>query len=157
MQEWMHDSGINDALESNFMSTTIEDSIYFVKETTIKTDECHFAITDDQDGYMGTISLKHIDKNRKSAIVSIVLRRSSQGKGYASKAYREVLEIAKQKDIMSIYAYVNKKNDTSIFFHRSMKKLGFEETTVNKEDFDLSEEYFSDRYVWFVCNLYKYV
>lgn len=60
----------------------------------IREKERHYAIADEQDEYLGTVSLKNIDYCVRSAEFAIALRKTSCGQGIGGKATREILRIA---------------------------------------------------------------
>ena len=80
MLEWMHDPFVVEKLQTNFINKTIEDCIAFINNS--QNDEnIHLAIVDDNNQYMGTVSLKHITAN--TAEFAITVHRDVMGKGYA--------------------------------------------------------------------------
>lgn len=60
----------------------------------IREKELHYAIADEKDEYLGTISLKKIDYCVRSAEFAIALRKASCGQGIGGNATREILKIA---------------------------------------------------------------
>ena len=54
----------------------------------------NYAIVDDNDEYMGTISLKNIDLENKKAEYAICIRNCAMGKGFSKMATDEILRIA---------------------------------------------------------------
>lgn len=92
MLEWMHDDEVLKGLrEEVFRKKTLLDCIQFIENSFSDTLNCHRAIVDDKDNYVGTVSLKHIDEFHKDAEFAIVLLRSEWGKGYAFTAMKEIL------------------------------------------------------------------
>ena len=68
MLEWMHDKNVVEMLAQNFENKTIEDCKQFIRNA--NEDESifmHRAICNDQDEYLGTVSLKHINIQDKNA------------------------------------------------------------------------------------------
>ena len=45
-------------LRGGFPTKTLDDCIKFIDEAQVETESIHLAIANDQDGYMGTVSLK---------------------------------------------------------------------------------------------------
>lgn len=88
MLEWMHDPYVVEKLQADFMSKTIEDCRSFIKNSR-NGDNVHLAVADGLDRYMGTVSLKHITKDR--AEFAITVRRDAMGKGFAGWAMREMI------------------------------------------------------------------
>ena len=60
MLEWMHDPDVVKDLQANFAAKTLEDCRAFIESAQDTSANLHMAITDDNDEYMGTVSLKHI-------------------------------------------------------------------------------------------------
>ena len=65
MLEWMHDKSVVGKLKGNFQEKTLTDAEYFILNSNNKSDNIHLAIVSDEDEYMGTVSLKSIDKNKR--------------------------------------------------------------------------------------------
>ena len=66
MYEWMHDEAVTENLQADFASFTMEKVESFIKnamEQDDNSENIHFAIVDENDEYMGTISLKNVNKN----------------------------------------------------------------------------------------------
>lgn len=97
MLEWMLDSRTQRSFQRDMSGTTLEMARQFCRT---KKDEpndyeyksLHYAITDETDEYLGTISLKNIDNNNKSAEYAIALREKARGKGIAVEATRLLLK-----------------------------------------------------------------
>ena len=118
MLEWMHDKDVVEFMGANFAEKTIDDCRYFI-ELACKDDEnLNLAIVDDADEYMGTVSLKHINKEEKVAEFAITVRKKTMGKGYSSFGMREILNIGKnQLGLSEIYWCVSSVNERAIRFY----------------------------------------
>lgn len=116
MIEWMHDESVISGLQPElFRNKTIEDCEEFILECQDDSKSCHMAIVNECDEYLGTVSLKKIDSEYKDAEFAIVLRSSAQGKGYASKAMKEIMEMAFGKyGLDEVYWNVLQKNAAAI-------------------------------------------
>lgn len=68
MLEWMHDTTINCNFQYPFGEMTIEKVIAFIENSSNEENK-HFAIVDEKDEYLGTISLKHISMKGKNAVL----------------------------------------------------------------------------------------
>lgn len=129
MLEWMHDINVVRNLKNNFSDKKLEDCIIFVKNSMTDSDK-HFAIVDINDEYMGTVSLKNINSNSKSAEFAITIRRSAMGKGYSSYAMKKIIDKAfYEYGLKVVYWYVHKNNIRAIRFYQ---KMGY--TQVSMED-----------------------
>lgn len=93
MLEWMHDEEINEGFQKPFMQATSETALNFIKNSFSEEDQ-HFAYVNEQDEYLGTISLKHISHVNDKAEYAIVARKCAQGTGAAKKATEELLHYA---------------------------------------------------------------
>lgn len=96
MLEWMHDPQINCFYTDTVRQATKESVVAFIKAADKQRKEgvtYHYAIVDDSDEYLGTISLKNIEEI-KGAEYAVSLRQPFQGKGIATFATKEILRIA---------------------------------------------------------------
>lgn len=128
MFEWMHDPDIQKGFKKTMIATQMSDVIAFCKAAvipqTIKNGtSLHYAITDETDEYLGTISLKNIDIQSKNAEYAISLRKKAQGKGIASKATYLLLKKAfKELGLHKVYLNVLADNSAAICLY---ERCGF--------------------------------
>lgn len=123
MLEWMRDPTLNCFFRFDAENISSESVRDFIKLSLSDTSNRHFAITDENDNYLGTISLKSINFINKTAEYSISLRKSAIGKGVANWATLEVLRIAfKEYELNKIYLNVLSSNTRAIRFY---EKIGF--------------------------------
>ncbi len=115
MLEWMHDDSVVHDLRADFASKTIEDCWDFITAAQNETENIHLAIVDDNDEYMGTVSLKDICDG--SAEFAITIRKCAMGKGYSSWATKEIINKGKTMGLNNIYWCVSKKNRRAIRFY----------------------------------------
>ncbi len=99
MLEWMHDADIQKGFKKNMLDATLEDAKFFCKKSKIPNelsdgDSLHFAIVNEKDEYLGTISLKSISIENGSAEYAITTRKAVQGQGVAKEATGILLEKA---------------------------------------------------------------
>lgn len=122
MMEWMQDPGIICNFRANFGAMTEKDVIEFVNNSF--TDENkNFAIVDEHDEYMGTISLKHISDTDKNAEYAIVTRRKAHGTGMAYDATKEIIKYAfEELGLHRVYLNVLEENERA---NRFYEKAGF--------------------------------
>lgn len=114
MLEWMHDKDIQKGFKKDMLSKTLVEVKSFCASVShpseIKNgDSLHFAIVDENDEYLGTISLKDIDLDNRVAEYAIVTRKKAHGKGVAFKATGEILkyafeELKLHRVFLSVYA-----------------------------------------------------
>lgn len=131
MQEWMQDEQVSAHLQADFGSFTteqIENFINSAMEQNESSEHLHYAIVDENDEYMGTISLKNINKKDKNAEYAIVTRRVAHGKGYAKQATKDILKVGfLELGLEKIYLYVSVHNIAANKFYQ---KCGFVEEGV---------------------------
>jgi len=117
MLEWMHDFSVVENMHSNFASKTIKDCEEFIKNS-FSIENIHFAVVSDQNEYMGTVSLKHIDRINSTAEFAITIRKIAMGCGYAWFGMHEILKYGFEKEkLNSIYWCVSKDNARACRFY----------------------------------------
>lgn len=62
MLEWMHDKSVVEKLMGNFLDKQLSDAEDFIIDSHNKSKNIHLAIVSDENEYMGTVSLKAIEK-----------------------------------------------------------------------------------------------
>lgn len=144
MLEWMHDSNVSSMLGRDFRSMAIEDCRNFIKSSVTEPgDGRNYAIVDDADEYMGTISLKHIEWEEKRAEYAIACRTKAIGKGFARAATERLFQIASEElGLELIYLYVRPVN---VRAQKLYDKVGFER--IGKPEF--IQEEMDGNLLWF--------
>lgn len=118
MLSWMHDEGVVGHLHTNFASKSLKDCEEFIAASQNMDEDAHFAIASDEDEYMGTVSLKHIDRNAGTAEFAITVRRESMGRGYSWFGMEAILEKAfSDFGLESVYWCVSRKNKRAVRFY----------------------------------------
>lgn len=116
MLEWMHDKSVVEDLKTNFLNKTMEDCECFIKSSWSDQINSNFAIVDDMDTYMGTVSLKNITET--SAEFGITIRSCAMGKGYSIWAMMEILRIAFEiRGLKQVYWCVSPDNKRAVRFY----------------------------------------
>lgn len=116
MFNWMHDKRVTANLRSNFASMTIEDAENFIRSSWDDKDNVNLAISSDEDEYMGTVSLKHIEN--ASAEFAITVRYESMGRGYSWFGMEAIIEKAfKDYGLESVYWCVSRDNVRAVRFY----------------------------------------
>lgn len=144
MLEWMHDATINCNFQYPFGEMTIEKVIAFIASS-IDEENKHFAIVDEKDEYLGTISLKHISKKDRNAEYAIVTRQKAQGTGIAKLATQELLKYAFQ-ELKLHKVYLNVLSD-NVRAQRLYKECGFVQEGIAKDAVFIKDKYKS--LVWY--------
>ena len=147
MLEWMHDKSVVEDLRTNFLSKTMEDCQNFIQHSWEDKKNWNVAIVDEDDIYMGTVSLKNIKED--SAEFGITVRSCAMGKGYSIWAMNEVLRIGfEEYKVQKIYWCVSPDNKRACRFY---DKNGFRK--VDATELDMIEGYTQeqlDAYVWYL-------
>lgn len=130
MLEWMHDLSVTEKLHTNFMTKTIDDCESFIEFAQKTEANMHFAVVDNKDTYMGTVSLKHITD--KDAEVAIVVRTCAMGKGYAKYAMEEIIRIALgELKLKRVFWCVSSENTAALRFYN---KNGFQSFSASGDE-----------------------
>lgn len=118
MLEWMHDESVVGNLKGNFKEKTLLDAELFIEKAKEKGNDIHLAISSDAGEYMGTVSLKNIDKKTKSAEFAIAVRKYSMGRGYSWYGMEEIIKKGfEEYDLESIYWCVSRENVRAVRFY----------------------------------------
>ena len=131
MLEWMHDPDVVRYMHTDFASKTLEDCKRFIQASESSKADLHYAITNDADEYMGTVSLKHIrDRN---AEFGITVRACAMGKGYAQFGMQSIIEKGfSEQGLDEIYWCVSSENDRALRFYdkNGYERCGDPETSL---------------------------
>lgn len=123
MIEWMKDPNLNCFFSFDANNITYENTIEFILKADIDKLNSHYAIVDEADEYLGTISLKNIDNHNNHAEYAISLRACAIGKGVAAEATQKILDIAfNDMNLNKVYLNVLSDNNRAIRFY---EKMGF--------------------------------
>lgn len=137
MLEWMHDPEINCFFRFDAENMDYQKAYEFV--TSDSEGNQHFAIVDEQDEYIGTISLKEIDFRHRKAEYAISLRKKWHGSGAAIEASEILIKYAFEKlGLHRIYLNVLSDNIRAIRFY---EKCGFQFEGEFKDDLCLRGEW----------------
>lgn len=118
MLEWMHDESVVEKLRGNFKEKTLEDAEKFILASANKKKDIHLAIVSDEDEYMGTVSLKSIDRSNNSAEFAITVRKTAMGRGYSWWGMEEIIRLAFEKyGLENVYWCVSRANDRAVRFY----------------------------------------
>lgn len=97
MLEWMQDKDIQKNFRFDAANKTRADVLEFIhnaENVPIDGKSIHYAIADENNEYLGTISLKNIDITAKKAEYAVCIRKAYQGRGIATEATKEILRKA---------------------------------------------------------------
>ena len=149
MLEWMHDKSVVEDLRTNFLKKTIEDCENFIKSSWDNKNNWNVAIVDEEDIYMGTVSLKNIKKS--VAEFGITVRACAMGKGYSIWAMEEAIRAAfEEYGLETVYWCVSPENKRAVRFY---DKNGFER--VEPSRLGQIEDYTPEQintYIWYIVS-----
>lgn len=147
MLEWMHDEDVVRNMRRNFGSMTIDDCLRFIENSNDSAKDLHMAVTDDNDEYMGTVSLKNIHDG--TAEFGITVRSCAMGKGISAYAMESMIKLGFDSlDLEEIYWCVDPDNQRALRFY---DKNGYQRVPVPVSVSDYSAEELQ-RYVWYKVN-----
>ena len=118
MLEWMHDESVVAKLAANFAAKTMDDCRNFIAASQNDGEDLHLAIVDEDDTYMGTVSLKHIDRTAGTAEFAITVRAAAMGKGFSHFGMDSILKMGiEELGLSAIYWCVSPKNQRAVRFY----------------------------------------
>lgn len=127
MLDWMHDPKVNCFFRFRAEDMTEEKALAFIEQANNDVEQkksYNFAITDGDDEYLGTISLKEVDWEARVAEYAISMRTKAQGRGLATKATNEILRYAfEELGLNRVFLNVLSDNEKAIHLY---EKCGFQ-------------------------------
>lgn len=146
MLEWMHDESVVRDLQTNFAAKQLEDCETFIRMSSGSADNVHLAIVDENDIYMGTVSLKHIQKD--TAEFGIAIRTVAMGKGYSKYAMDKILEYAfEERRLNTVYWCVSPSNKRAVRFY---EKSGYQRVCMKGQNIVGYTREQIESYYWYV-------
>ena len=128
MLEWMHDSDVVQNMQTDFAHKTLSDCENFIRSSQTDNKNLHLAVVDDENTYMGTVSLKNIENG--AAEFAITVRKVAMGKGFSRYAMSEIIRIGFEKlKLRSIYWCVSPENKRAV---KSYDKNGYTRIDISK-------------------------
>lgn len=123
MLSWMKNPKTLEIFATDFSKFTIDDVKKFIKTANDDEANLNLVCVDDDDNYLGTVSLKNIDKKSKNAEYAISFCYESQGTGASAFATKEILKYAFETlQLERVYLNVIPQNTRANNFY---KKMGF--------------------------------
>ncbi|PWT26235.1 hypothetical protein CPT75_03415 [Butyrivibrio fibrisolvens] len=148
MYEWMHNADVIKDLHTDFYRLTLNDCFTFIANATQKSSALHLAIANDNDEYMGTVSLKNIRDS--SAEFAIAVHPEAMGRGYSIFAMEKILEIGiKNYNLRNIYWCVSPANKRAIRFYdkNNFKRIDYQNLSLPNNVCYSDEE--KRHYIWY--------
>ncbi len=138
MLEWMHSKESKEIFAKDFNKFTRDDVTKFVNSKNTK-NNINLACVDDDDEYLGTVSLKNIDYDEGNAEYAISFRKKAQGTGAAKFATEQILDMAfNELNLKKVYLDVLATNKRAIAFYN---KMGFIQESSSKDLIMKDNEY----------------
>lgn len=139
MLEWMHDEDVTEYMLADFNNMQLQNCVDFIENASKDTQNKHFAVCDENDEYLGTISLKNINERDMSAEYAVIFRKKAIGSGAAFWATREILKIGfETMNLNRIYLDVLCDNKRAVKFYN---KVGFIQEGIWRQHFYLHGQY----------------
>lgn len=136
MLEWMMDPSIARFFRFDAAGMTEEKCRDYIASANRDPSSRHYAIADENDEYLGTISLKNIEEGRAEYAIST--RKCAHGSGAAMQATREILRIAfEELGLETVFLNVLTENRRANAFYR---KAGFRYERTEKNALELRGE-----------------
>ncbi len=118
MLEWMYDDSVVHFMGIDFTNKSISDCRSFIEASQNDSNHLHLAIVNDDDEYMGTVSLKNIDKINLCAELAIIIGKDAMGKGYSKYGIHEIVRMGLEDiGLKQIYWYVSPQNKRAVKFY----------------------------------------
>lgn len=148
MLEWMHDDSVVHYMGANFAEKKIEDCENFIRYSQNSTDDLHMAVVDDNDEYMGTVSLKHISKELKMAEFAVTVRKCAMGQGYSGYGMKEIIHLGLEElGLEKVIWCVSRLNERAVRFY---DKNGYKRiTNVPQEYVNMYTEEQNKEFLWY--------
>ena len=139
MLEWMNDPDSTQFLRIGDRVYTLDDTLTFIKEASDESKDYHRAIVNNRDDYLGTISLKNIDYDKKEAEYAIAMHPSARSTGAALWASYNIFVAAFLVLMLKrVYLNVRQDNIRAIKFYSKLKQFGLVEMKTHPLSDELS-------------------
>ena len=116
MLAWMHDRSVTSNLRADFASKTLQDAENYIRLSWDDNENVNLAIASDEDEYMGTVSLKHMEDG--NAEFAITVRAEAMGRGYSWFGMESIIEKAfNEYGLESVYWCVSRDNIRAVRFY----------------------------------------
>ena len=118
MLQWMHNPDAVAHLQGRFLEKTLQDCLDFIAVSQDSDNQLHLAVVDEDDNYLGTVSLKHIDREQGDAEFAIAMHPDAMGTGCARSAMEQILDMGlKELGLNRIFWCVSPENQRAVRFY----------------------------------------
>lgn len=125
MLQWMCDEDTVRFLPMGTKQYTLVDAEHFIENAKDETINLHRAVVDENDVYLGTISLKNIDTANGEAEFAIALSANARSTGAAAQAVKGIFSIAfRELGLRRVYLNVLAKNQRAVRFYEKLSAIG---------------------------------
>ena len=139
MMETLNDKDVTNTMRVSLRSFSLEDCEQYILKSQKDNINIDFAITDEKDNWVGTVSLKDINFDKKEAEYAIITSKEVHGKGYSQKATKEILKYAFETlKLDKVYLYVSVNNIRANKFYQ---KFGFIFDRCEKNGLKIGDTY----------------
>lgn len=146
MLEWMHNPQTTEHLKANFAAKKLEDCLAFIETAQTDPENLHLAVSDEEGKYLGTVSLKDINRQQKTAEFAITMHPDACGTGASQWGMREILRYGLQTEgLETIYWCVSPENKRAVAFY---DHSGYERTKEVPSRF-LNHYADGQPYIWY--------
>lgn len=134
MLQWMHDPDAVAHLQGRFLEKTLQDCLNFIADSQNSKHQLHLAIVNEEDTYLGTVSLKHIDRKQKDAEFAIAIHPDAMGSGCARVAMDRILQLGfTEQGLSQIFWCVSPENRRAVRFYEKGGYSLVKPQTVNAQ------------------------
>ena len=134
MLEWMHDPDAVTHLQGRFMEKTLQDCLDFIAASHAGDHQLHLAVVGEDDTYLGTVSLKHIDRQQKDGEFAIAIHPDAMGTGCAQDAMNSILQLGfTEQGLDRIFWCVSPENQRAVRFYEKGGYLQVDAQEINAE------------------------
>ena len=151
--EWMQTPDIYEKMQYDPAKQSIETCRHFIEKSWNDDKNLHYAITNQKQIYLGTVSLKNIDCDNENAEFAIALHPTAMKRNIGTLALRLIMQVAfEELGLNKVYLYVRRDNERAIAFY---EKNHLEQEGCFKEHLKIGESY-KDIY-WYALRKENYV
>jgi diamine N-acetyltransferase len=145
MNEWMKNPDVNEYFQFDGSNSSVESCVEYINKCLTDQSNLHYAVTNNDDLYMGTVSLKSVNIINRNAEYAISMHHEAIGKGYSKFATDEILKIAFfELSLERVYLNVVSENIRAIKFY---EKYGFIYEGEFKKHLNIRDKFFDVK--WF--------
>lgn len=121
MLEWIKDPHTRNWSQIDAEKQNMETVLNFINSCDDSKNVIHRAVVNEEDTYLGTVSLKNIDMDVKAAEYAISMRNCAQGTGAAQIGTKEILKYGfEELGLERIYWYVFSDNERANRFYQKI-------------------------------------